>query len=61
MTLFLWILVAILGFSVLSGFYDAGKYAHGGKDVREGTKWAFICIVAAIIHFVFVMGLLLGW
>jgi hypothetical protein len=61
MSLFMWILIAILLFGVVSKFYDAGKYAHGGKDLRQGVQWSVICILGAIVNAIFVLGIWMGW
>jgi hypothetical protein len=50
----------MFGLNVLVGFYNAGKYAHGGKDVREGITSAISSIVGAIIALIAFALLLLG-
>jgi hypothetical protein len=42
-------LIILFGFDVLIGMYDCGKYAHGGRDVREGLRYALISLIASLI------------
>ncbi len=50
----------MFGLNVLIGFYNAGKYHNGGKDVREGNSAAATSAVGALIALVIFVLLFLG-
>jgi len=43
------IALGVLGFSVVSSIYKAGKYANGGRDVTEGGGAAIAYGIGATI------------
>jgi len=52
--------LVMFGISVIAGFYNAGKYHNGGKDVREGDEAAKVSALSAIIALVIFVLLFLG-
>jgi len=52
--------IVVLGLSAAASLYQAGKYANGTKEVREGTNAAIGSLLNAVIAGSVALGLLLN-